>query len=674
MVVKLNGASNIQCQVGALDLSRELVSFSGSYSSLSLPSSGLVMMTGQLSLTQSNRSNIDFDSRFSNIWRRGTKIKLTANGRPLPVVGEAYIITADYDMASSLSISFGCQLSLYNYRTQNDTGVCVEFGEEFPIGTLMANLLQAAGVDGGDIDLNSFNVLNRFHIIQPLLIGSSQSLIQAAGTLAGKYGAIIVQRPDGTIVLKQVNENNNYQHVLEAGQLQAYTRTGLPETIVKQIEFNYEEEALCSPLGTTSKSIRSGDTIVEVDEQVEKEARTSTSIMREIRDINGNLELISETTTISTFEAASQRALEVNRDGSITSLEKCFPDSESRILSKEVISTSDNTELVKAWLAAKAKADPSNTSSFTISGTITGSRTLESYLYKDTEYIKTTQIFQPRAVAIPLSGDLTLGRSGGQQITDIDPTTLIIFQQVVEIWSRPEEACQRWTYSKTTLQNKATVRPDDINIRILDASEPLEDIVADGLTLTPIDRELQFNQAEPTFDNFQINSEIASIPKRFTVGSAVGTGNIFEIKEEINLGGYGVFDEEYFLEYGSRIMAFRNGRILGMQVALGAWVLEDKWNSFLPLERAKIVEPSHLRQNTASVLLMDSPSIVASAEEVVLSYTGSFVAFSQEPNNTNHQTDELFNPISLPIPVPLLSYQALDGELNPYVDFSFTIT
>lgn len=669
MAILLNGRDRISCTIGVRDLSKELVNFSANYASVNLPESGMSMMTGTLTLTQAEDTNLDFDTRFVQTWRRGTKITLKHRGNFLPICGESYIISADYDMASTLSISFGCLLSLFNFRTVDDTGVCLEFGQEKPIGFLVQEMLIAAGIPGDKIEIGSFLFLNKFKIIKPYLVGASQSIIQAAAKIVGQYGGILVQRPSGSISVIYITEEHQYSHYNRAEELQSYTRSGLPETVVKKITFDYNRVVACSTLGASSKSIRSGDTVVEVEEERNKDLRTTSSTIREYRDVNNELKLISTTTTSSTFEAASTRYNSVNRNGNIQSLKKCFPDSDSRILTREIISESDNTELVKGWLSAKESAG-SNASSFNISGTITANRVLEEYKYGETGIIKTTNVFQPRAVAIPISGDLSLGRTGGGQITDIDPTTLVPLDRTIEIWSKPQQDCQKWSYTKTSYKNRNVVKPQEIGLEIQNTAKPLQSIVEEGLELIPIARESLFNQEEPTFETFQINVEVAEVPEEIVIGSGLGLGSEFEVEDEVFLGDYAVIDKKYFESFCSEIMTYKNGRILGMQVALSPWMLNDA-NDFLPLFKTKVVEPSNLRKNTASILRIDSPSIVGSNKEMVLSYVGSFVAFSNEPNNGNYFSDTLFYPTSLPNANPIQSYQTLSADYSLTTSFTY---
>lgn len=670
MAILLNGRDKITCKVGIRDLSKELVSFSANYASVNLPESGMSMMTGTLTLTQAEDTNLDFDTRFVQTWRRGTKITLQHKTLALPICGESYIISADYDMASTLSISFGCLLSLFNFRTTSDTGVCLEFGEEKPIGFLVQEMLIAAGVPADKIEIGSFLFLNKFKIIKPYLIGASQSIIQAAAKIVGQYGGILIQRPTGFVSIIYITEDHQYTHFNKAEDLQSYTRTGLPETVIKKITFDYNKVIACSTLGASSKSIRSGDTVVEVEESRDKDLRTTTSTIKEYRDVNNDLKLISTTKQSSKFQAASTSYNSVSRNGNIQSLKKCFPDSDSKILTREVLSESDNTELVKGWLSAKATAG-SNASSFNISGTITASRTFEEYQYSETGIIKTTNVSQPRAVAIPLSGDLTLGRPGGQQITDVDPTTLVPLERTIEIWSKPQQDCRKWSYTKTVYKNRSVVQPQEIELEVKNAAKPIESIVEESLELVPISRESLYNQEEPTFETFQVNVEVAESPKQIIIGSGIGLGSVFEVEDEVFLGDYAVVDKKYFEQFCSEIMTFRNGRILGMQVALSPWMIEN-FNDFLPLFKTKVIEPSNLREGVASILMIDSPSIVGSDKEMVVSYVGSFVAFSDEPLNGNYFSDNLTYPATLPNANPIQSYRAL--PVNYSINTSFTYT
>lgn len=672
MVVKLNPRSTIELSIGGNDFSEEFVAAQGSYSSLSLPSSGLCLMSGSVTISQNSNTNRDYDSRFNPLWRRGTVITLKDTGDFLPVVGKSFIITADYDMMSTLVLNIGCLLSLYNFRTANNSVVCTNFGTNTGVGDILISLIEAAGIDISDIQLTELLELNKYYRSEPLLVGSTQSLLQAAGVIAGQHGGFLVQTSTGKIKFQSMVENLEYLHYSKAEDLQSYQRDGQPETFVSQYTFRYNRTEVLSELNVSTNSVRSGDTLVEVSSSRDLDSRTTSSTIKEYRETSvGNYSLISTSTTNSTFEQPSSASLGQVRDASVVDLETCFPDANSKILLKEIITTSNNTEVLKAWLATKATA--SIPSGFSVSGVITATKTTESYSYQDNQILKITDVFQPAGYAIPLLGDLSLGRSGGPTpITDIDPTSLIISDRIIESWSKSYVLGQRWNYFKNTFRNRYLVKPEDLTQQVLDATINLQSISLQAQQLIPINREVEFNVEEPVFETFQLNTEIGREPRRFVIGQP--TGNGFETSQVVDLGDYGNPDEDYLKKYGSAIFDFDNGRILGMSVALSLYSIKNNWVNVLPAATSKIREPAVIRQGIASIFKIDSPTVVISQTEALLSYTGSFVGFSNDSLNTSYYGDIIQSPPTLPSSAPVTVVEFEDIEYNSSKTFTFVYT
>ena len=663
--VLLNSRNNIELIIGGSnDLSREFSGVSASYSSLNLPN-GLCMVTGSLQLTQTNDTSLDFDNRFTNFWKRGTKITLKRDNKFLPICGKSFIISADYDMKSSLNLNIGCALALNNVKSATDIGVCIDFGANFNLAQAIYQMLQSVGINNISPQLLN-GKLSEFSLSEPLLIGKDQSILQAAGTLAGQHGFLLIQRNDGVILAESILSNEEYIHVSRPNEIQSYTRSNQPETIISRYVFDYNIVTPISPLNTEASSVQSDDIVVEAETTRDDDLRTLKTSIKEYRD---NL-LISESTTSSFFESEALAAVS-SRDGQIISINECYPDSEARIIKRITENKSDNTEVLKAWLATKASAVVP--SGFTLSGVITSEKTEELWEYSPTNILKTTNIYQAYGKAIPLVGDLALGRtSPSTPINDINPTSFLIGDKIIEQWKKSLDIGQSWTYTKTIYRNRYLVKPEDLTQSVLASSIQLQTISDQASELIPIDKIIEYNQSEPTFELYQNKSEVIKTSKTLEIGASVLSE--FEAERNLTFGDYLIFDEEYFTKYAQKIMDFENGRIFGMQIALNLFDLEDYWRYVRPLQKTKIMEPSTLRSNIASVFLIDSPSIVISKEEAILAYTGSFIGFSESPENRSYFTDIIKKPESLPSSEKITTLTFNDVRVSNKYQFSFTYT
>ena len=652
-MLRLDPPSNVTVTINNTNYSALMQNVQASYSSLSLPESGLVLMTGTLVLVKAETVAIDFDVRYNNEFRRGSRIEIKHEDSFMPICGVAFIISADFDMQSTLSISFGCQLSLFNYRSAADIGVCLNFGAAEPLGAVVRGMLSAAGVSESNFNLVSFQALDGFLLSEPLLIGQGQSILQAAGALCAQYGAILIQLNDGTISIELINTDSEYVHWHAEEDLQAFTRQGQPETVISQMTFDYNQTVICSLINTESNVIRQGDTIVVVNENRDVATRTTESVVQEFR---GSTDiLVSETTVRSSFESREDAIL---RTGQVLDMNVCFRDNDSRILSREVISRSDNTEVLRAWLATRNTAN--NPANFNVSGTITASRVLETYSYSESQITKVTEVFQPAGRAIPLIADQNFGRNSGT-ITPINPLDLIIDTRRIETWTKSRDLCQRWAYVSTTLRNRNLVAPEQLDVQIQDVSRTLQQILDASLELVPVDRQVLFNQQEPSFETFEVEPEVIQQPQSIVVGSRSAGG--FEVERRFNLGNFANIDIDYTTEYCSNIMDFINGRIYGMQISFNPFSIKDNWRFLIPFAKGKVRESL---RGTSSVYLIDTPTLVLSPTEAVLSYAGSFIGFAPDINNTSAFADNLERPTILPNSrvLPVITLEAIDFNIN----------
>ena len=639
-MINSNQRSGYVVTIDGVDFTAEFTGAQGNYSSIDIPVNGLCLITGNIQLTYDENTTQDFDCRFNNFWSRGKKITITNEGRKIPVLGETYIINVSYDMKSSLDITVGCKLALNNRTTAGNQGICIEFGAESSVGDVALEMLYGLGFTReNDIDASGFFEINNNKLIEPLVLPESQTIIQTVANLVAQYGRVLMQRADGQIICRDIVSDSEYLSVNDISQTQDYARSGMPEQVFRKIDFFYQKAEPFDPISGVSNSIRSGDIIVNTNYQRDKDARTTTSTIEEYRDLGGgNQTLVNKITETATYESQPTTATVVQRNGQVIEIAKCFPDDQARILTKTTVIDSDNTEYLKAYFAYQNTADIPNSKS--ISGTITSNRTTETYTYSPTLITKTTEVTEPIAIAVPIVGDLTLGRSGGNQITQIDPETFIVSDLIIESWAKSQTKGFEATYTRTLYRNRNKVSAEELSARVADVSQNLQSIFDEALELVPLEHEVQFNQSFPQTETFQYRTQINTEPFSFTIGDQTDLG----ATKQIDLGTYYEPDVAQLRKYAEFITKIYNGRSFGMQV--GVWLFDidqNNWFEFTPGARTKVQEGTF-----GSVFVVDSPAIVIQGEEAIVSYTGLFIGYVNNNFGTSIFSDVILNPDTLP--------------------------
>ena len=665
----INPKIDYRLTINGVDRTNLVQRASGGYNAVSLPGTGLSIVTSQIILAQRDYT-IEFDDRFSTDFQRGSRIEISSDNEPLPAIGTQYIVSTNYDMKSTLDISATCVLGMTNFFTAGNLGVCFNFGEEQGVGDICRDLIVAAGVPSGQIDLGSFNRLNQFIITEPFRVGDGESLISAAGKIAGQHGCVMYQNSEGIVKMNFVIDPTEYLHVSDREETYIFSRNTTGESLVRKINFNFNRTSVASLVGNDVTSLTSGDTTVEVENTTDQVLRKTDTIIREYRNTLGSpLNLVTTSNVTKTYETSPNL---VQRTGQVENISLCFPDDPARILTEVRTVEVDNTEVLKAWLSAQNTATVP--SSFSVSGTITSERTEITHSYSDNLIIVVTDVFQAAAIAVPILGDLTLGRGSGTPITDVDPESLVISTKTIQQYYKSNTDANQWISNTSVLSNRFINNPEDLNLRVPDSAVPLQDIANDLFDLVLISNDTSYNVSEPTFETYQVNVEIAKTPDSFVVGSD-DSAIPFTVVDDIVLGDYGNFNEEYMSEYGQELLALKNGRIYGMRVAIPLHYLPvAEWSRVSPLSRSKIIEPASIRQDIGTVYRIDALTISLEGDKAIAGYNGIFEGISNDPFNGSFFTDDIVYPQTLPSPVALAVLDLPQLELPLQVTGTFFIT
>lgn len=649
MTININ-SKELTVNINGADYSAYLGDFSAVYSSSNILS-GVSYMTGNIKLNKpANLANINFDPRFSSTFSPGGFIQIFRNGLLLPVIGTSYIISANYDRRTSLDLSVGCILSRNNNQTSRNSSICIDFGALYPVGDVIQTLLQAAGINISNIWQPDIIALNDFKLAEPFQLNNDVNLIQSAAQLARQYGRLIFQDNAGRVRVRSVYQTiDNYVYVQPEEALLTYTLSSQPEQAVKIIEATYNELEILSLLGTTSSSAASNEFAIETLVTRDDNLKTTSTNIKEFRLLtNGVKALVSETTINSQFETSATIA----RNGQLSKVSDCYPDTPSRILSRTTTTQTDNTEVLQAWLAYQAAA--SVPSGFTVSGVITSANKIEQWTYLDSIITYEQTIFSPIAKVIPLTGDRQLN-SSNSPATDINPLTLIPEYKLIEVYSRSFENSERWTKNSTEYVNKSLVDPNAVAARAQVTGASLDIIISDQSQLIPINNTIEFSASLPTFDTFNSDIEVASSESTIVVGTELNTGLV----SSISLGNYYQPSFDFLQQIVKAEFEYTNGRIFSAQIA-APLPDPDIWASLIPLAPAKVLE------NTGNSMAykIDSPAITYSATELVFSCTGVCLGY-ETTYNTNIYAENL-----LPLP---FAPQATIGTLYSFEDIEYNI-
>lgn len=634
----------IKLFLNSIEFTNFLDSFQLSYSSADI-TSGISYITGTIRLTRPyTEKTISLDPRFANAqFTPGAAIKLTKNNTTLPL-GSLYVINSNYDFKTSLTLDVGCLLATKNNKTSEQLAICIEYGAKEPIGNTIVSILLAAGIKKDEINIKDFSHLNNYFLIEPLILDPTTPILSSAAALAGQFGTLLYTDIEGKIALKNLLVKNE-QYWLQEQQENSivYTISSQPEQAVGQINLTYNKVSPVSIFGTTSNLVKNGE--IEVSSNIVRDdvERTVTTTIKEYR----NAALVQTTTIFAEYETQNTTPI---RDGSIIDGNQCYPQKQSRLLKKTTITKSDNTEVLKNWLAYKQKA--ANPTTYSVSGVITSAKKIETYDYGLTSFTYTSNEFQPAAKVVPIIGDAAF-ESSNLTLVNIDPLVEISSRKITENYIKNLETASLFTVSKTEYVLDSLIDPTAIKANALVASYALQDVYNESTKLRPISNEILYNQSLPDFETYDENQEIASELKTIKIGDLnLNVG----ISETLSLGDYGNPDTALIKDIGENVFSFKNGRIFG---CLAGFKLDqpELWPMYTPFALVKIKE-----QNGYNfVYKIDSPAVIYSETELTSSFSGSLLG-TTESNGANYFKDEV-----LPLPSQPKLLTVYDVEMTDIV-------
>jgi len=183
-------ARNHKLTIDNLDCTPILISADGGWSHYD--QSGLATIDATFVLKRSLGWTEPLDDRINPRWGRGKIIKFYVSDssmalRPAPVLGHLYILNAEYDGISQLTIEAGCVLNLLNFRTPAGDGACFDLGQTTSVNAIAVKLLQKIGIFGFAGSLSG----------QPLTVSlpklNNESYISLFGKLCWSNGSLAYQ-------------------------------------------------------------------------------------------------------------------------------------------------------------------------------------------------------------------------------------------------------------------------------------------------------------------------------------------------------------------------------------------------------------------------------------------------------------------------------------------------
>jgi hypothetical protein len=563
------------------------------------------------------------DPRESLDFLHGSTVLIRSGTEALPIIGQTYILNANYDLRQTLSLDVGCILSVNNSRAVSDSVLCIDYNSQFPVGDAIAGLLIAAGVPTFDLDYANLNILNQYKLIQPISAGSTESLIQTAGALASNNGYVIYQTNAGKVSIRDVaQQQSQYTLVNSIDTLHTYSITGQPEQPIRQLNVSYSELEAIGYLGISSNEAVNGNIKVTVNTTEDVPTATRVLEVKEYRNSN----LVTTTTATSVYE---QNAL-IPRSGSVASQSACFDGDKAKILSRTTITTSDNTEVLKEWLAKKAVA--TNPTSFTVTGVITDNRMVETweYLAKQTTYTKT--VYMPLAKVVPVIGDLTYGSSKPPTI-DRDPLTEVVAERTVITYTVSREKSSRYTVVTSRFLASNLANATELPAEAVSPAVPLANVYENGVRLVQVEQDVQFNGSAPTFELFNQSEETLTTAKSFTLSAPVSG-----VSAQLDLGQHFKPNLNRLIALGKAYVTIANGRAYSCSASLPL-PAPSLWPDIVPVSLAKVIESSA----RSYAYIIDTPAISYSEDEFVLSFTGIALGRATS-NHSNFFAENIVRP------------------------------
>ena len=138
-----------------------------------------------------------------------------------------------------------------------------------------------------------------------------------------------------------------------------------------------------------------------------------------------------------------------------------------------------------AWASVKATAIEAT--AFNVSGTVVSSRTEENWNYiSENKIERQVTVFRPKGYVVPIIGDRAYRRAGDPGFADdIDPTELVIEEQITETWEKTDLACVNWRFTRQKFINQYADRPEIVAERTEDFGVTLQTLSDEAFLLVP---------------------------------------------------------------------------------------------------------------------------------------------------------------------------------------------
>ena len=314
------------CFINSFDYTEAFVNATGSYTGSSL--NGIYMITGTVTLAATPKINKPFDDRYNTDFGRGRLVEIELFGSKANIMGTTYILTARFDpQTTRITITVGCILALLNSRTPENLAICVQAEQGVPIDTAVDILLGAAGVT-----MKSINIVNGQDLLEPLLLGESQGLINTAAQLAAASGYYLWQNKEGVVETQamDVTATPDSQIAFERARLemQRLAETELPYTKIIIRGTTTELEEL-----PAQEIVQAGEYDPNTNSFTNKTTITRDFVNRTIttNKVEGFDIFQTITETVEQYEPIANIT---SLNGVVASPNECLPPDEGRLVSR----------------------------------------------------------------------------------------------------------------------------------------------------------------------------------------------------------------------------------------------------------------------------------------------------------------------------------------------------
>ena len=373
--------------INGTNYSPAFVSVTGSYTGNSL--SGIYMITGELILSchegGSGPLTVNWDDRYNPDFQRGKEVFIGLDPTtPHNIVGNTYVLSARYKRNEGIvKITLGCILALLNSRTPQDLAICVTADQGVSTQEAVILLLNAAGITSN----LSITITNGQKLLEPLLLGESQGLINTAAQMAAASGYFLWQDKTGkvltqTMVPTQTSDGRNLLFKSRA-DVERLNETELPYTkiIVRGAKREMVELSAQEEISKSEEFLFNNTNVKTVKVFRDFANRTITTITEQKIGV-----LTDITTVVEEYETIPNIGALNNQ---VASPSECIPPDEGRLVTR---TTTLNQDFIRVFGACaevwqesakivEENSDPPKQALFYSGGTWNSSIVTENWIY-----------------------------------------------------------------------------------------------------------------------------------------------------------------------------------------------------------------------------------------------------------------------------------------------------